>query len=312
MQVPLLSSLDSINACLLFHNREMHPITSQLHLDNICSEWLQSCIEYVNQQVGQDPDQLLRTQILYSDLSSLVSHSSIAPNKKILVQINNIEEIGISKQTLLDSVNNQKLGLPRQMLKLTLTDGINQFFGVELERINNISLDMNLGAKIIVQGTMRRNVMFLKNNQVEFLGGSVAEFNTVNGRERVESALRNDLGLEPIRKSIETVGFSSTEATAMADTHQKVGIVEIPSDDEYFDDELDITEISNMENKKPEPENIATKSTLTKSKKYSKVIEITSENYEEEAIDWGNFESQFLDNDELDDNLALFESADDF
>ena len=304
-----------MNKCLSTFQQswlQMHPTTRQLHLDNICSEWLQSCMEYVNQQVGQDPDQLLRTQILYSDLSSLVSHSSIVPNKKILVQINNIEEIGISKTTLLDGVNNQKLGLPRQMLKLTLTDGINQFFGVELEPINNISLDMKLGAKIIVQGTMRRNIMFLKNTQVKFLGGSVAEFNIVSGRERVETALRNELGLEPIRKTIEPEGFSSTEAIAMADPRQNVGIVEIPSDDEYFDDELDITEVSHLENKKPEPENIATRSTLTNSKKYSKVIEITSENYDEEAVDWGNFESQFLDNDELDENLALFESADNF
>ena len=220
-----------------------------LKLWNICPDWLRSCLDYISSTSPQSTE-LLQTQILFSDLSSLITQSVFDTNhsSQFLAQINDIQEIGISKQSLLGQIQNKSV--QRQMLKLTLTDGISQFFGVELEHIHNIRIDMLLGAKIIINGCkLSRGVMLLKNENITFVGGHVEELNELDPWVRIERQVRKDLGLEvkDIPEPAVPMDLSSAiqksnnpghiYATAEA-PRERSRVVEITSDD-YFDNDMD-------------------------------------------------------------------------
>jgi RecQ mediated genome instability protein len=97
----------------------------------------------------------LVNQIIHSDLADLVPkslHSELENANKYMVQntlfqIMQITEVGVSCQSVLDSLGG-KAKLPRNMLKFVLYDGKQTLLGMEHKPIPSLSLETPLGAKV--------------------------------------------------------------------------------------------------------------------------------------------------------------------
>ncbi|KAJ3042625.1 recQ-mediated genome instability protein 1 [Rhizophlyctis rosea] len=213
---------------------------------SIHPEWTVQCVDYVRQTENRplsdhELAQLVYDQYLHSDLADVGlpvlppniadpdhAHNIIigAPNsrspghKGVVLQINDIMEVGVSVQHLLDCVLDlkpqkalptfdngydeaeepvEKVGkFPRKMLKLTLTDGQQTLPAMEYSFLPDLSLQSLLGMKIVVRNAVvRRGVMILERQNVECLGGSVSEMNEEDILMRLEKKFRALLALPP-------------------------------------------------------------------------------------------------------------------
>jgi RecQ-mediated genome instability protein 1 len=132
----------------------------------------------------------------------------------ILVQINSIQDIGesaYSQYTKIKKLENENTTVaatdttefipswqpkPRRCLYLTLTDGSQTVFGMELETIPALNYaQFRPGCKILIKGPVdcRKGVMHLKPHHVTFLGGEVESLAEPNS---VETVLTKILDLE--------------------------------------------------------------------------------------------------------------------
>ncbi|KAJ3054943.1 recQ-mediated genome instability protein 1 [Rhizophlyctis rosea] len=209
-------------------------------------DWISQCVEYIcsssNRQLSAPElaelvyDQFLQTDLADMGLPSLPpnitdAHDIIVGNTQalrtggsgedggIVLQVNDVMEVGVSVQHLLDCVLDltpqksmprlaevddeeevvKKVGkFPRKMLKLILTDGMQSLPAMEFSFLPDFSLQIPIGMKVVVRNAkLRRGVLLLKQQNVECLGGSVPELNEEDVLTRLERTFSAMLGLPP-------------------------------------------------------------------------------------------------------------------
>jgi hypothetical protein len=178
-------------------------ILARFGLQHIDTEWLDECVSYIDQNFPGQFEQELCRQLLYGDLQEFVAasplsiiseQSKVAISQPLMVQIVNIQEIGLSGQQQVELIEQQK-PIPRKTLKLTINDGEQQFFGVEMEPLNSLDLLTALGTKALLSfGTINRKHIILNNDNFKILGGEVSDLNPCPALSRIEEQYRTALG----------------------------------------------------------------------------------------------------------------------
>ncbi|WFD29468.1 hypothetical protein MSPP1_000477 [Malassezia sp. CBS 17886] len=179
----------------------------------ISIEWLTECIAHLcahDASQAADPDALyagVHTQLLVSDLHDSLAHGSVQDLARlplhVLVQITAVTDVGVSAQTLLDTLALHRDGaervFPRCMLRVQLSDGFAlPFPGYECTRIPELELGRTLlGAKLLLRRPQcRHRALLLTPDTVQVLGGSVPEL-VAGAQEGLEEELRRRLGQAP-------------------------------------------------------------------------------------------------------------------
>ncbi|KAJ3280876.1 hypothetical protein HK104_000349 [Borealophlyctis nickersoniae] len=214
---PPASIPPAISNLIAKHSLSLHP------------DWLHQCIDYVRSTSPQPLtqtaladlvfEQFLNIDLAESGLPVLPANVGQPETHKIVIgatsrlaggegapgavvlQLIDITEVGVSAQSLLDHVLEQKwrtwdavAEFPRKMLKLVLTDGTQAVSAMEYASIHGLSLKSPLGMKIKVRnGLVCRGVLMLEAKNVEILGGRVAELDSEDPLLRLEDRLRSIL-----------------------------------------------------------------------------------------------------------------------
>ncbi|XP_037973151.2 recQ-mediated genome instability protein 1 [Plutella xylostella] len=182
------------------------------YLKSLCmfvdDEWLTGCVEYLtedssNNYTVSELNNLAKEQWLLNDLKDICPGSLPANLKdqrktdltgRYVLQINATMDIGTpayQQYLKLQKINTDNVEatatyedkLPsHRMIKLYMTDGVQEVSGIEYQPMRNLSLDITPGCKILIKGPVecRHGVMFLTESHVELLGGEVQEIATSN------------------------------------------------------------------------------------------------------------------------------------
>ncbi|KAH8924611.1 hypothetical protein BT69DRAFT_1349315 [Atractiella rhizophila] len=184
-------------------------------------EWIEGCVDFIQSQgCSSNPELIKRVhhELLSDDLAKTVSPSpshlahanKLLPppspttcvlNSKLLLQINEIVEIGHPALSMLEVANERReeeeemrkradggmmeVGavtkrFPRQMLKFRLGDGLKEVKAIEYERIDELELgDAKVGMKLLVTGAMYKNgILFLTPKNTKVVGGGIKEWDS--------------------------------------------------------------------------------------------------------------------------------------
>jgi RecQ-mediated genome instability protein 1 len=193
-------------------------------------EWLQACVNWVEETYGADANrpiafymEQLKQQWIDTNLKDM--ESKCLPPKLIDLrlttlpetyglQVNSIQDIGesaYSQYSKIKKTENENTTVaatdttefiptwqpkPRRCLYMSLTDGSQTIFGMELESIPALSLNgFRPGCKILIKGPVdcRKGVLHLKPHHVTLLGGEVEDLALTHS---VENVLTEILDLE--------------------------------------------------------------------------------------------------------------------
>ncbi|KAG1674366.1 RecQ-mediated genome instability protein 1 [Nymphon striatum] len=193
---------------------------------NVPDDWAQSCVEWIcqDQAGGQLPINQLYSMVyeqwLVSNLTELcvsVLPDNVSETKSQLdgyfcLQLNAILDVsqpyfqqivqfngGTNDNVEISDVREPAVCIPAfkasRMLLMELTDGCRVVKGLEYKPIPSLNTDIPPGVKIALKGSIecRRNILFLKEENVQILGGSVDEIAEQNKQEKLlMSALGTD------------------------------------------------------------------------------------------------------------------------
>ena len=179
---------------------QVNGILKSFHIkDFIQEDWLQDCIEYC-QETG-DLATEFRKQILFSDLNDYAAECKHIQDQVSFTffQIMDIEEIGLSKMAVLESLTEKEVkNVPRCMLKYSLMSAGKQIIDmIELNPVQDLNLLTPLGTKLIVKhGVVKRGVLIVKGQDVNVLGGEVDDLNDIEPKIRIINRYRDSLGME--------------------------------------------------------------------------------------------------------------------
>ncbi|CAH0755601.1 unnamed protein product [Diatraea saccharalis] len=183
-------------------------------------EWLTGCVEFLTDDNGSnfseiDIKNLAREQWLLNDLKdicpgclpqNLKDNKRTILNAKYILQINAVVDIGTpayQQYLKLQKVNMENIEATttfedkvssHRMLKLYLTDGVQEISGIEYRPMRNLSCDITPGCKVLIKGPVecRRGVLLLTESVIELLGGEVQEMAITNS---LAGLLSTKLGL---------------------------------------------------------------------------------------------------------------------
>eukprot|EP00744_Colponema_vietnamica_P021131 GILI01030116.1.p1 GENE.GILI01030116.1~~GILI01030116.1.p1 ORF type:complete len:201 (-),score=29.80 GILI01030116.1:94-696(-) len=156
----------------------------------VSDRWLQECLEHIelcyaesgsvelflNSSVNEAYGGVLE-QVYDNDLAQIIESSQLPPNVtqshdifisgRHFVQIDEITNIA-------ESIEHQENDSNR-MLKLCLTDGLQQFFGIEFERVSSVNFKTPAGCKVMLVGPIqvRRGLLLLRDMNLKVVGGKV-------------------------------------------------------------------------------------------------------------------------------------------
>ncbi|XP_061718990.1 recQ-mediated genome instability protein 1-like [Cydia pomonella] len=171
-------------------------------------EWLTGCVEYLtedgsNNYSESDIQNLAKEQWLLNDLkeicpgslpANLKSQQKTVLNGRFALQINAAVDIGTpayQQYMKLQKVNTENLEATtkfedkvpnHRMIKLYLTDGVQEISAIEYKPMRNLSCDITPGCKALIKGPIecRRGVLLLTESSIELLGGEVQEIAVSN------------------------------------------------------------------------------------------------------------------------------------
>ncbi|XP_063625690.1 recQ-mediated genome instability protein 1-like [Cydia splendana] len=183
-------------------------------------EWLTGCVEYLtedgsNNYSESDIQNLAKEQWLLNDLkeicpgslpANLKSQQKTVLNGRFALQINAAVDIGTpayQQYMKLQKVNTENLEATtkfedkvpnHRMIKLYLTDGVQEISAIEYRPMRNLSCDITPGCKVLIKGPIesRRGVLLLTESSIELLGGEVQEIAVPNS---LAGLLSSKLGL---------------------------------------------------------------------------------------------------------------------
>ncbi|XP_026756199.2 recQ-mediated genome instability protein 1-like [Galleria mellonella] len=185
-------------------------------------DWITGCVEFLsgNNYSDQEIKNSAREQWLLNDLKDICP-GCLPPNLKDMkkiqldgryaLQINAVIDIGtpayqqylklqkVNMENIEATINNDEKIPSHRMLKLYLTDGVQDISAIEYNPMRNLSCDITPGCKIYVKGPVecRRGVLLLTEKNIELLGGevdSMAITNSVAGVITSKLGLVNDTG----------------------------------------------------------------------------------------------------------------------
>ncbi|KAJ1535751.1 hypothetical protein HK096_001860, partial [Nowakowskiella sp. JEL0078] len=217
-------------------------VSSTLKQENfaVYPEWLAQCLQYLQTQgFGNSPETVIsnvKFHLLHSDLSATsvptlpenisknthkitVGEPTPGISHGIILQINDVMEVGESTQSLLAKIKELRVSikkppnvvnaevlvennlsdeekirksLPRKMLKFVLTDGHQDISAMEVQAINELDMTLKLGTKLLIRNaSIRRGMLLLSPNNVSVLGGHVDIMNEEPVFDRIEKKFRN-------------------------------------------------------------------------------------------------------------------------
>ncbi|CAG4951260.1 unnamed protein product [Colias eurytheme] len=187
-------------------------------------EWLSGCVEYLSEDNNYSVDEiknLAKEQWLLNNLKEICPGSlpkNLKDQKKTLLngrfvlQINAAVDIGApayQQYLKLQKVNTENIEATRsfedkvknnRMIKLYMTDGVQDVSGIEYKPMRNLTCDITPGCKVLIKGPIecRRGVMLLTESSIELLGGEVQELVETNS---LAGLLSSKLGLPAIQES---------------------------------------------------------------------------------------------------------------
>ncbi|CAB3230201.1 unnamed protein product [Arctia plantaginis] len=176
------------------------------HYMFVDEEWLVGCVEYLsedNNYTETEIKSLAKEQWLLNDLKTICPGSLPANLKSqqktlltgnFVLQINATIDIGTpgyQQYLKLQKVNMENVEATttfeekissHRMIKLYLTDGVQEVSGIEYKPMRNISCDITPGCKVLIKGPVecRRGTLMLTESAVELLGGEVQEIGVSN------------------------------------------------------------------------------------------------------------------------------------
>ncbi|CAL8104110.1 unnamed protein product [Orchesella dallaii] len=187
-------------------------------------EWLLACVDWILENNTNVNAEVLRREIFeqWKDANLEDMESSCLPSNlkdqrsvklpgKYGLQVNSVRDIGESSYNqwnkvkklenentsvaATDSTEFTQTWQPKQKrcLHLTMTDGSQQVFGLEMQPIIGLTINMKPGVKVIVIGPVdcRRGIIHLKPNNIKVIGGEVEDFKDTNKMERILANILN-------------------------------------------------------------------------------------------------------------------------
>ncbi|XP_049876094.1 recQ-mediated genome instability protein 1-like [Pectinophora gossypiella] len=171
-------------------------------------EWLSGCVEYLTEDSSNSYSEteiksLAREQWLLNDLKDICP-GSLPGNLKNMqktrldgrftLQINAAIDIGTpayQQYLKLQKVNTENIEVTtnyddkipsHRMIKLYLTDGVQEVTAIEYKPMRNLSCDITPGCKALIKGPLecRRGMLLLTEGNIELLGGEVQEIAVSN------------------------------------------------------------------------------------------------------------------------------------
>ncbi|KAL1916922.1 uncharacterized protein VTP21DRAFT_5119 [Calcarisporiella thermophila] len=159
----------------------------------------------------------------------------------VILQVNDLMEIGASAQTLLNIATSsvpirqvykerdesgEQIEYPRSMLKLVLTDGYQEVQGMEYKPLTELNLQSLLGIKIVVrQARILRGVLLLSPENVTVLGGFVPTLCTEKPEDSLVRRLKMRLNLptDPISTLNDSAQQDNASRSTAVDTRAQFG-----------------------------------------------------------------------------------------
>ncbi|KAL4705814.1 hypothetical protein ACJJTC_006534 [Scirpophaga incertulas] len=183
-------------------------------------EWLTGCVEYLSEDSSNSYSEteimnLAKEQWLLNDLKD-VCPGSLPPNLKdnmqtvlngrFVLQINAAIDIGTpayQQYLKLQKVNMENIEATthfddkvpsHRMIKLHLTDGVQNITAIEYKPMRNLSCELTPGCKILIKGPVkcRRGMLLLTESAVDLIGGEVTDIALTNS---LVGLLSSKLGL---------------------------------------------------------------------------------------------------------------------
>ncbi|XP_068617889.1 recQ-mediated genome instability protein 1-like [Battus philenor] len=183
-------------------------------------EWLSGFVEYLIENNDRDCKEnevqtLAKEQWLLNDLKdicpgclppNLRNQKSTTLNGRFVLQINAAVDIGtpayqqylklqkVNTENVEATINNEDKVSSHRMIKLYLTDGVQEVSAIEYRPMRNLSCDITPGCKLLLKGPVecRRGLILLTEGNVELLGGEVQELADANS---LACLLSSKLGL---------------------------------------------------------------------------------------------------------------------
>ncbi|KAL0870924.1 hypothetical protein ABMA27_004753 [Loxostege sticticalis] len=248
-------------------------------------EWLTGCVEFLTEDSGSnysenDIKNLAKEQWLLNDLKDICP-GSLPPNLKdkvktvlpgrFVLQINAAVDIGTpayQQYLKLQKVNTENIEattkyddkIPNhRMIKLYLTDGVQEISGIEYKPMRNLSCDITPGCKVLIKGPVecRRGVMLLTESAIELLGGEVQEIAVSHS---LAGMLSSKLGLpmtqepdhnttisNPRNANIPTPHTQMPSARQVDDPRPVARVTSLQVAHSIADDDIDIEHIAAIE-----------------------------------------------------------------
>ncbi|CAF4928453.1 unnamed protein product [Pieris macdunnoughi] len=208
------------------------------------NEWLSGCVEFLiedNSHTETEIKNLAKEQWLLNDLKDICPGSlpgnlkdqhKTTLNGRFILQINAVVDIGTpayQQYLKLQKVNTENIDATtkfeekvsnHRMIKLYMTDGVQDVTGIEYRPMRNLSCDITPGCKVLVKGPIecRRGMMLLTEGSVELLGGEVQEIVVSNS---LAGLLSTKLGL-PITQESNLNTTISRRNTDIPSPHRQV------------------------------------------------------------------------------------------
>ncbi|KAJ2945417.1 hypothetical protein O0L34_g228 [Tuta absoluta] len=256
-------------------------------------EWLTGCIEYLTEDSSNNYSEtqiknLAKEQWLLNDLKDICPGSLPANLKNIKkttlngrfsLQINAAIDIGTpayQQYLKLQKVNTENIEattnyddkIPsHRMIKLHLTDGVQEISAIEYRPMRNLSCDITPGCKALIKGPVecRRGLLLLTESNIELLGGEVQEIAVSHS---LAGQLSSKLGLPITQQTSHNTTISHRRNSEIPTLHAqmpparpvidaplyeepsrpvaRVAGIPIPSTS-FADDEIDIDQIAAIE-----------------------------------------------------------------
>ncbi|KPJ02509.1 RecQ-mediated genome instability protein 1 [Papilio xuthus] len=249
-------------------------------------EWLSGFVEYLMENNAEYSERKVQTlakeQWLLNDLKDICpgclpqdlrSQPKTTLTGRFVLQIIACVDIGtpayqqylklqkVNTENIEATINHDEKIPSHRMIKLYLTDGVQEVSGIEYRPMRNLSCDITPGCKLLLKGPVdcRRGVMLLTEHNIELLGGEVQELADENSLVQL---LASKLGL-PATKPQENNAIQRPENSTVQTSYNGGAQFEPafdqrvnqqnriePRDEEAFgtfDDDIDVDEIAAIE-----------------------------------------------------------------
>ncbi|KAJ0174843.1 hypothetical protein K1T71_009951 [Dendrolimus kikuchii] len=264
----------------LFNAVQQYLVSHCMYADD---EWLLGCVEYLTSDSSKnlterDIKNLAKEQWLLNDLKDICP-GSLPPNlqrqaktvltDRYVVQINAAIDIGTpayQQYLKLQKINMENVDATtkfedkianHRMIKLFLTDGVQEITAIEYKPMRNLTCDITPGCKILIKGPVdcRRGTILLTENNVELLGGEVSDFAETNS---LAGLLSSKLGLPTLQESEHNTTIQHPINITIPTLHTQMPPPSFDSEQsskpvarvtslQAFNDDFDVEEIAEIE-----------------------------------------------------------------